>query len=394
MDLETARFLTSEAGERLLETARETREEAPHRRVARLRREVSVELGREVLVQDDLRRRAVPRCPHAETLLFTPGALEQATAWPVAVERAARWPGDPDAEVADLTAGIGFDALATALAGRPVLAYERDPARAHLLERNAEALGVGSRLRVRVEDVVEAAPTGRLAFLDPDRRPGGRRTRRPEAFEPQRALWDGLLGGFEAAMVKLPPVTAGEIGEETPFEVVSLAGRVRERRLFRGDFGALPPRRALSLPAGASVEGVGAPWPSPRAPAEGDWLLDVDPAVTVSGLVGDLAVGSGLAPVNAQIAYLLGQERLMSAPGCWVRIEAVLRPRAREMNAWLEAAGVGRLTIRTRGVADDAETWRKRLRPRGPRAGTLVLTRAPDGRWVALAGHEDPVTPE
>ena len=49
------------------------------------------------------------------------------------------------------------------------------------------------------------------------------------------------------------------------------------------------PRRALMLPAGTALEGVGRPWPPPRAPEPGDFLLDPDRAVVVAGLVGEAA---------------------------------------------------------------------------------------------------------
>jgi hypothetical protein len=55
------------------------------------------------------------------------------------------------------------------------------------------------------------------------------------------------------------------------------------------------------------------------------------------------------------------------------------------MNAWLKAEGVGEVVVKTRGVADDAAAWRRRLAPRGPNAGTLAVTRGPDDRWIALA---------
>lgn len=421
-----ARFLTSEEGAILLEEARVTRNLAPHRRVERLRALTGPDRAHAVLEQDDLRRRALPRCPHAEALLFTRAALEQATAWPVAAERARRWPGPSDSPLFDLGAGIGLDTLAAAVAGHRVTAVERDPGRALLLAHNAGALDVAGRVEVLAADVLEAGLSGPLAFLDPGRRPEGRRTRDAEAFEPPRSTWGPLLGGFAAAMLKLPPSSPREtrrgpqanpdgtglphrrpagglaggsdvpawgssgawpegLASQPPFEVVSLDGRARERRLFLGDFGHLPPRRALSLPSGHAIAGTGVPWPSARVPQEGDWLLDPDPAVTLAGLVGDLAAEHQLAPVHPRIAYLLGSERPSAAPGRVLRVDALLRPRPREVNAWLRSQGAGRLTIKTRGVADDAAAWRKRLKPgRGDAEAVLVFTRTLDDHWIAL----------
>jgi hypothetical protein len=374
-------LLAGPEGESLLGAARATRDLAPHRRPAALRGLASPEGVRAALLQDDLRRRAAPRCPHADRLLLLPGALEQATAWEVAAERATRWASPPSVPLVDLTAGQGFDALATALAGRAVTACERDPLRAALLAENARRLGVSHLLQVETLEA-EEAPPGPLAFLDPDRREGGRRTRDPETFSPPASRWPHLLARYGRAMVKVGPATDA-VGLEVPFEVVSLDRRARERRLLVG-FPAAPPRAALALPGGERVEGEGLSWPDPRAPREGDWLLDPDPAVTLAGLVGDLARSHGLSPVHPRIAYLLGDAPRAGAPGTWLEVEAVLPARARAIDSWLASRGIGDLEIRTRGVADPPEAWRRRLRPRGPRRGTLVLTRGPDERWTAL----------
>ena len=164
---------------------------------------------RALLEQDELRRRALPRCPHADDLLFTREALEQATAWPVAAERGGRWPGPPDTPLFDLGAGIGLDALAAAVAGRPVVAVERDPSRVILLTHNVRALGVEGRVRILEADVLATKVSGPLAFLDPGRRPDGRRTRHAADFEPPRDTWPTILAGFAAAMIKLPPGAGG-----------------------------------------------------------------------------------------------------------------------------------------------------------------------------------------
>lgn len=384
MDLDAARFLTGQQGERLLEAARESRSLPPHRRVDRLRTCAEPDPVRIVLEQDALRERAQTRCPHAERLLFTREALEQATAWPVAADRASRWPAAPEIELVDLCAGIGLDALAAASAGRPVTAVERDPVRAHLLRFNAEALGLSDRVRVVEGDAGSLGLGGPLGFLDPDRRAQGRRTRAVEAFEPPRSRWEALLAGFEASMVKLQP-TGREIAEGRPFEVVSLDGRARECRVLWSGFDASPPRRALSLPSGCSIEGAGRAWPTARPPRADQWLIDPDPAVTLAGLVGDLAEHWGLAPVHPRIAWLVGDDRPRGVPGRVLRIDAVLRPRPRELNAWLRDRGVGQLEVKTRGVAQDAAAWRRRLRvPGGEASAVLAITRTADDRWVAL----------
>ncbi len=379
MDLDDARFLAADGGFRLLEAARTTRELPAHRRAGALAECGTPDQVRLALQQDDLRVKALARCPHAERLLFTPEALEQATAWPVAEERATRWHAGPDEPLHDLGAGIGMDSLATALRGRPVVAYEQDPVRATLLAHNARALDLA--VDVRTADLRAEKPGGALALLDPDRRPGGRRTRDRDAFEPPRDTWAAITSRFERAMIKLPP-TATDEAEAHPFEVVSLHGRARERRLFTEGW-ALPPRRALALPSGRSVEGAGARWPDPVDVKEGDWILDPDTSVVLAGLVGDLALRDGLQPVHPEIAYLVGAAPNDTAPGHWVRVDAVLSPHPKKLKAWLRAHAVGNLTIRKRGVATSVEKWRRLIQPKGKNAATLVIARDVRDRWVA-----------
>jgi len=382
VDAGSSIFLTSAAGAELLAAARAARTLPLHRRAATLQGRAEPWQVRAALAQDDIRRRALERCPHAEHLLFTAEALEQATAWPVAEERATRWEAPDDVGLVDLGAGIGLDALAVARTGRAVLAYERDPVRARLLAFNARALGLAERLEVRCEDVLRVAPCGPLAFFDPDRRAGGTRTRDPAAFDPPFEAWPALLGRFERAIVKLPPVVEGDAVMQGPQEVVSLGGRARERRLFHGVWSERPPRRALALPSGRSVEGLGAAWPAVRAVEPGDWLFDPDVSVTLAGLVGDLARRDGLLASHPEIPYLLAAVPSERAPGHWMQVDAVLPPAPKKINAWLAARGAGDLTIRKRGIEEKAAAWRKRLKPKGKAAATLVFTRDLRERWV------------
>lgn len=377
-----ARFLASAEGARLLAAARSLRDQPVHRRAAALRGLADAERARWALRQDGLRARAAARIPAAERLLFEPDALEQASAWAVATERARRWPGPPDALLLDLGAGCGVDALAAAAAGRRVRAYERDPVRALLLAHNVRALGLEARVEVVADDLGRAPPAP-LAFLDPDRRPGGSRRRRAAESDPPSAAWARILAPHGAAMVKAAPTdrTLGALG--VPLEVVSLAGAARETRLYFGGWEARPPRRALALPSGLFVAGEGLPPPPPRAPEPGLWLLDPDPAVRHAGLVGDLAHQRGLAPLAPDLPYLLGASPPAGCPGHWLPIEACLAPRA--VAAWLRAREVGAVEVRARGYPGRAEAFRRGLGLRGPHQATLVLT-ARAGRPLVLAG--------
>jgi hypothetical protein len=189
-------------------------------------------------------------------------------------------------------------------------------------------------------------------------------------------------------LVKGPPVPPRALEDER-LEFVSMGGEMRESRFGTGALAIAARRRALVLPAGAALEGAGAPWPAPRAPEAGDLLVEPDPAVVVAGLVGDGARAAGLAPLHPRIALLCGRPSETPGWGRAVRIDAVLPPDARAVSAALAERGIGRWTVRTRGVGATPDPWLARVRPQGPEAGVLVVTRGPDGRRIALVGRDD-----
>jgi protein-L-isoaspartate O-methyltransferase len=374
-------FLLSPRGGEALAAARSSRGDDPLARRSAMGRLFAAEEARWALAQDALRVRAAAKTSLSDVLLFEKGALEQASAAPVALERARRFAGFRS--VADLGAGIGLDAIALASVVPRVVAVERDPGRAALLSRNVEAAGVASRVEVVVGDFVASPPSTEAAFVDPDRRPGGKRTRDPEATEPPPAAWRALASRYRGLLAKLAPATPPvEGGGGT--EWVSLDGGVREARFGTGALALSPPRRALVLPSGATVEGGGAPWPPPRAPQEGDVLLDPDPAVVVAGLVGDAAISVGARPVHARIAYLVGDRGAPWARS--MRVERVLPASIAALRRELAERDAGDVEILSRGVAEPPDAWRKRLKPRGRNRATLVLTRGPSDRYLGLVG--------
>ncbi len=381
MDSAEAAFLTSARGAELLAIAREIRSLDSLVRRRRLDALASPEEARAVLAQDEWRVRAARKTPFAERLLYTKDALEQASPSPVADERAARY--GTFETVADLGAGIGFDTIALARAGRSVVAVERDPVRAALLRHNVEAAEVGDRVTVVVGDAVLRPPRADAAFLDPDRRPENRRTRDPERFEPPPHVWSELATRYAALFVKLAPGARPDDDGASPFEWISLDREMRESRAGFGSFA--PPdarRRAVILPGSTRVEGLGVAWPDATAPRVGDWLLDPDPAIVVSGLLGDAARSIGAAPLHPRIAYLVA-----AAPAPWatgVRIDRIGSADTKELRAIAVAHDVGSVEVRTRGVEDGADAWRRRIHPRGSRHAAVVITRGPDDRYLSL----------
>lgn len=347
-------------------------------------------LARAALGLDALRVRASAKLPHADHWWLAEDALEQGTAWSVAHQRATTWPRENGERLTDLTAGLGFDALAAAHAGWQVRAVERDPLRAALLRANVAALKLESSVEVIEADLADVPPDGGHAFLDPDRRPGGQRTRDPEAFQPPASSWGAIVEGYTSACVKAPPHGPDANPDRVPETLVSLRGTLRERRLHYGTWPERARRAALLLPSGRGIEGDGAALPPAVAALEpGGIFVDPDASVLAAGLLGDLALREGLRPVHASEPYLVGTSA-GAVPGHAFHLDAVLRPRPAPLQAWLDDHAIGTLELRARTAERPVAWWRKRLRTRGPHRGVLAFTKGPRGRSVVLAGLPRP----
>lgn len=380
MDRAEADFLLSSRGRELLLAARDLRALEPLARRAKLDARARPDEARAALGQDALRVRAARKTPLADLLLFTKESLEQASPAAVSDERFEKF--RPYASVADLGAGIGLDTIALARVVSRVVAVERDPVRAALLRHNVAA-ACATHVEVLEIDALDAPPAADAAFLDPDRRPGEKRTRDPEEFEPKGSRWSELASHYAAMLVKLAPGARIDEGPAPAFEWVSLDGEMREARAGLGAFAPTSDiRRAVILPNAIRIEGRGAEWPAPVAVRVGDWILDPDPAIVVAGLLGDAANSIGAAPIHPTIAYLVAK-----APAPWatsIRVDAITSADAKDLREMAKTHDVGSVEVFTRGVGDGAEAWRRRIRPRGTRPARVVVTRGENDRYLAF----------
>ncbi len=171
------------------------------RLAAELREALSANRVHLILEQVQLREKAREKFPQADRMFFTPLGLQQATdAW-IAAYKACRFArGEP---VADLCCGIGGDLMALAARG-PVQGVDRDPASAILVEANVRSAQANAV--VSVADVAKVSLSEVAAWhIDPDRRPGGRRTTKVDLHEPGPEVLAGLLAACPHAAIKLAP---------------------------------------------------------------------------------------------------------------------------------------------------------------------------------------------
>ncbi|MFF3344533.1 methyltransferase domain-containing protein [Streptomyces sp. NPDC002779] len=380
-----APLLTPE-GRALLDAVRGT---APADELAvatRLRRDHPAGLVSAALGQARLRQRAEAKfgAEDAGRMFFTPNGVEQSTRASVAAYRAGRLRDLGVTSVADLCCGIGGDAVALARAGIRVLAVDRDPLTAAVARANADALGLAGLMEVREADVTEVDTAGYDAvFVDPARRGGRGRIFDPEAYSPPLS-WavQAALRAPHAALKVAPGIPHEAVPEGAEAEWISDGGDVKEAVLWFGtEPGAV---RATLLPGPRTLLGRGLPDPAVRP--VGRYLYEPDGAVIRSHLVAEVAeaVGGGL--IDATIAYITGDDLRPTPFATPYEITDRLPFNVKKLKALLRQREVGVLTVKKRGSAVEPEELRRKVKPQGPNAATVFLTRV-RGAPTMLVGH-------
>ncbi len=343
----------------------------------RLRRRWPPQLVADALTQHELRRRAAAKFDRAAEMYFTRAGLEQASGETVAAHRAARLAGT--GPVADLCCGIGGDLVALAALG-PVLGVDRDPVHTRLAELNAHAYGVADRVTTRVDDVRDVAlPDVGAAFVDPARRTGRGRLR---DGEPPLAWCTGLADRVPAVVVKAAPgLPHDAVPPGWELEFVAVGPDLKEATLWSPALAATA-RRATVLPGGHTL----LPEPGEPVPVRepGAFLLDPNPAVTRAGLVEELARVLGAGKIDDRIAFLTLDAPAETPFARTLRVLDAGPWREKDLPAWLHRLDVGAVDVRRRGLAGDVDALRRRLRLRGSRRVTLVMTRVADRPWALV----------
>lgn len=391
MELETLAWLRTPDGARLMEVAAQAWTEHagdPVRVAAAVRRvEPDPERAAAATTQARLRERGVAKLGEAARLMFfTPDALEQSTRARVSAHRAARLAAAiPGGSVIDLGCGVGGDLVAFARAGLIAAGVELDPVRAAMAQANLDALGLPGA--VQTGDATALDPRGfDAAFADPARRTGRGRVFDVDGWTPP---WPWVLDLLDRrSLVKVAPGIGHDLvppGVEA--EWVSDGGEVKEAVLWSPDLSTTDRRATVIATAGlATLTDEDAPAPGEdgtHVRAVGAFLYEPDGAVIRAGLVTAVAAGVGGGLVDEHIAYVTSDGSFRTPFARGYRVLEELPYREKQLRAALHERGVGRLTIKKRGVQVVPEELRRRLALSGDQEATIVLTRVA-GQGTAL----------
>ncbi|NYI05955.1 class I SAM-dependent methyltransferase [Allostreptomyces psammosilenae] len=403
MDPRTLTTLRTADGERLLEQLRDFQPGQELALATRLRREHPAELVSAALTQARLRQRARAKFgAEADAMFFTPGGVEQSTRADVATHRARRIAErlGGSGRVADLCCGIGADAVALARAGLAVLAVDADPATCAVAEANAAALGLADRVEVVCGDaagtLAAALADGDAfdaVFLDPARRDGRGRIFDPEGYSPplSTAVELARLGRAVGAVKVAPGIPHEAVPDDATAEWVSVRGDVKEAVLWFGApaGGPDPAARAAErftatlLPGAPPLRGPGTAQ-APDGPVL-RYLHEPDGAVVRAHLVAEVAEQLGGHLIDPTIAYITADTPGPSPYTSAYEITDVLPFNLKRLRAIVRERAIGTLTVKKRGSAVQPEELRRRVKPAGPNAATVIVTRVAGAPTMLLA---------
>ena len=173
-----------------------------------------------------------------------------------------------------------------------------------------------------------------------------------------------LAPGIDHAL--LPPGAEGEW--------VSVDGDLVEAAFWCGPLAGVP-RRATLLRADGVAQLTGDGVTRAAVGRPGGFLYDPDPAVVRAHLVAEFAASVDGRLADPDIAYVHTDAPATTPYGRGFAVTDVLPFSLKRLRILLRDRGVGRIEILKRGSALEPEQLRRDLRPSGPNAASLVLTR-------------------
>jgi SAM-dependent methyltransferase len=380
VDLEAFRWLLTDDGQRLLAQAVAAGDDSLATQT-RLRRTADAAHVAAALTQATLRARARAKFgDDAARMYFTRDGLEQATRPRVAAHRAARLVAASAETLVDLGCGIGGDLLAASRAGLTTAGVDLDPVRVAVAEANLAALGLPGAVMVADATTVDTTPFD-VAFADPARRTARGRVFDVDGWTPPWPFVEALLGR-DACVKVAPGIPHALVPAGVEAEWVSDHGEVKEAALWSGRL-ATTARRATVIGDGGLATLTDEDDPGAPVRAVGGFLYEPDGAVIRAGLVTAVAAGVQGGLVDEHLAYVTSDQSFRTPFARGYQVLEELPYREKALRAALRERGIGRLTIKKRGVDVVPEQLRKRLDLHGEQEATIVLTRA-EGRGVAL----------
>ncbi len=337
------------------------------------------------LTQSRLRAKARAKFgDFADGMLFTGPGLEQATRLEVAAHHARRYLAAGATTVADLTCGIGADAMAFVGVGLHVVAVDADEVTAAIATVNLrhfpEAVvrhGDGLALDLDGIDAVYADPARRTS--------SGARVADPAAYTPPLDAVLAVRARVPALGLKVGPALPHRaVPDDAHAQWVSVDGEVVEAGLWFGALAPEGPGRSALVLRGGRAHVVAGDDGRPEVGPVGAYLYEPDGAVIRAGLVQQVAAEVHGRLVDPTIAYVTADLLTPTPVATAYRVLDEMPFAAKRLRTYLRERGVGRLTVKKRGTAVTPEALRAQLDLRGDAEATVVLTRVAGAQRVLV----------
>lgn len=341
--------------------------------IKKLRQDFTSEETSWLLNQVKLRQKALRKFPAAmvEKMFFEEKALEQATAWPLALHRAQKLQAlAPDGPILDLGCGMGCDTLAL-VHYRPVIAIDLEPSRLDILQANAQNLALPYPIQtLQLDYIKNKLPQASAAFSDPARRIDSKRIYQVEETFPPLKKVVGLAEflGIPTA-VKLAPSFDKALLENWPsasLEFVGLNKQCREAVLWLNC--------AIEPSLQASIYLKDGTWHQESLPIsqelpvdvgplhEGQYLYEIEPVLLRAGLLHKYADKLQAHLFDEQTSWLISDKLIEEPLADAFLITEIHNFSLKALQKRIKDLNIGILEIKKRNSAIVPETVRQRIR--------------------------------
>lgn len=320
------------------------------------------------------RERGTSKFLRAEEMFFTREALEQASDERVAAHRSERFHGL--GSVCDACCGIGGDAIALGKVVENLTCVDLDPSRLLFCGENLRVHGIKAQLmKADILDMKERLGEFDALFIDPSRRPGGKRTLDVFSMEPPLDKVENLLSAVPGGAAKLPlSIRDTDVSIPHELEWVSLEDGLKEATLWTGTFRRCDTTVTL-LHRGATMHDTELPADEPEVRETGSHLYEPDPALIRSGLLGRKAASLGMRLLDPEIAYTISDNPVYDPFFNGYRVLREFPFGMKRLNEELNTMGVGHVTVKKRGFPLLPEEVIRKLKLKGSGSAVVVLTR-------------------
>lgn len=388
MNLETALFLTSSKGLELLSEA-SISEKNSFNLANYLRTKTTPENAAAISTTLELRAKGLKKFKRSLSMLFTRSGLEQASAEVISEYRTKRFTDSGISRIADLCCGIAGDSIAYSQR-LEVTGVDLDPARLVLARHNIGVYNALDNFTAREADIT-TLPLKEMNieafFIDPARRTvAGTRLFDPESWSPKLSFIRSILElSLPDAGIKCAPGIAHEdIPVEAEAEFISCNGELRECVLWFGKLRRGIKRQATLLPSGDTLYGVN---PEIETAEIKEYIYEPDSAVLRAGLVKLLGSMLEATKISETIGFL-SSDKLTATPFAKsFKVEYVADYKEKDLKKKLREVDCGSLNIIKRGIGVDIPALQKKLKLKGSRHLTLILTRNFERKVFIIANN-------